>query len=202
MQNELQVFEKNIEETRYISSLFDYLTNTVVSPMSFEDLLRSQIVYSVSAFDKLMHGIICKGMVETFIGTRIPTPKYLSEPITMATHFELITASLPPKEYLFEQAIVKKLKVVSYQEPGKVSDGLSYIWDEKQKWQKIATSMGMNEQDVRTTLKLIADRRNMIVHEADIDPSTSIKRPLSKTEAASTIDFLHECGLAITAQVQ
>ncbi len=50
------------------------------------------------------------GMVQIFIGIRQATPKYLAEPITMTTYDELMSATVPPKEHVFEQAIVKKLR--------------------------------------------------------------------------------------------
>jgi hypothetical protein len=126
-----------------------------------------------------------------------PTPKYLAESISIATYNELTTAIVPPREYIFEEAIIKKLKIVSYQEPNKVAEGLSYIWDEKFKWQKISQLMAMEEKTVKTTLKLIADRRNIIVHEADINPLTEQKYEVSNNECSSFTDFLCLCGESI-----
>jgi hypothetical protein len=138
MRNSLNLFRSNITEARNLTALYDYLEVSMKSPLSFDDLLRSQIVYSVSAFDKLIHDIIRIGMVEIFIGRRLPTPAYLAESISISIHNELITATIPPPAYIFEQAIFRKLKTISYQEPGKIAEGLSYIWEEKQKWQKIS----------------------------------------------------------------
>ena len=95
----------------------------------------------------------------------------------------------------------KKFKTVSYQEPSKVSDGLSYIWDEKQKWQKISEYMSEDDKSVKTQLKLIASRRNTIVHEADIDPSTGKKYTITSQENSGVIDFLERCGEAIYSLV-
>jgi len=194
MRNSLALFNSNITDARNISALYEYLSSTVAAPQSFDDLLRSQIVYSVSAFDKLIHDLIRIGMVEIFMGRRIPTPKYLSEPIPMQVHSEIILATIPPKEYIFEQAIFQKLKTVSYQDPSKVAEGLSYIWNEPQKWQKIATAMATTDKTARTTLKLITDKRNSIVHEADIDPFTNAKFNINKTESESSLNFLYHCG--------
>ncbi len=194
MFNSLTLFKKNIEEARNLTSLYDYLDNSITSPFSFDDLLRAQVVYAVSAFDKLIHDIVRIGMVQIFMGQRRATPKYLAESITIETHAQLISATIPPREYVFEQAIMRKLKAVSYQEPNKVADGLSYIWNERQKWQKIATNMAVPDSEARTTLKLIVDRRNVIVHESDIDPTTNQKYSISKDECTSITDFLEKCG--------
>ena len=194
MYNALKLFKRNIQDASNLSAIHEYVESQIKSPLSFDDILRSQIVYSVSAFDKLMHDIIRIGIMEIFNGSRPPTSRYLSETIPISVYNELIFAELPPKEYIFEQAIIKKLKIVSYQDPIKVAEGLSYIWDEGQKWQKIATKIGMNDKTAKTTLKLIVDRRNSIVHEADIDPSTNQKYLIDKSDCQQTTDFLSRCG--------
>ncbi|MEH1907146.1 HEPN domain-containing protein [Nostoc sp.] len=190
-----------MEDAKNQTSLYEYLETSIKSPFSFDDLLRFQIVYSVSAFDKLIHDVIRIGMIEIFTGRRQPTPKYLAESISISTYHELIPATFPPKEYIFEQAIVKKLKIISYQEPEKVADGLSYIWNEKQKWQQIAIKMGIDDKVAKTTLKLIVDRRNSIVHEADIDLSIGKKYSINKIECQSITNFLFKCGEEIVGLV-
>jgi RiboL-PSP-HEPN len=197
MRNSLTLFSVNMQEAKNLTSLYEYLDSSIKSPHSFDDLLRSQIVYSVSAFDKLIHDVIRIGMMEIFTNRRNPTSKYLTETISTSTYNDLISATVPPKEYIFEKAIVKKLKIVSYQDPDKVSEGLSYIWEEKQKWKKISEKMMTDDGTAKTTLKLIASRRNAIVHEADIDPSTNHKYSISKLECQSITEFLCKCGEAI-----
>ena len=197
MRNSLALFQRNTQQAREISVLYDYLVTTVAVPLSFDDLLRSQLVYGVSAFDKLIHDLVRIRMVQAFMGTRSPTGKFLSEPISIQLHIDIAQASLPPKEHVFEQALFRKFKAISYQDPVKVADGLSYIWDESQKWQRIAAALSMSEADAKTRLKLIADRRNVIVHEADIDPSTNAKFTISKAESEGSLDFLVACGNAI-----
>ncbi len=61
--------------------------------------------------------------------------------------------------------------------------------------------MVMDAQTAKTTLKLIANRRNTIVHEADIDPSTNLKYLISKFDCQSTTDFLCKCGEKIVSLV-
>jgi len=201
MRSALTLFKKNMQEAKHLTSLYEYLESNIKSPLSFDDLLRSQIVYSVSAFDKLIHDVIRIGMVEIFMGQRNPTPQYLAESISILVYNELIDATVPPKEYIFEQAIIRKLKIIAYQDPKKVAEGLSYIWDEKQKWQKIAMKMAMDDKTAKTTLKLIVDRRNVIVHEADIDPLTNKKYSISKSDCKSVTDFISKCGEEIVGLV-
>jgi len=198
MRNAIALFNTNIIAAKQAGDIYDYLTRSVTSPLSFDDLLRSQIVYSVSAFDKLIHDLVRIGMVEIFTGNRPATAKYLNESISLKIYADLIATSIPPKEHIFEQALFQKFKVISYQHPEKVADGLSYIWNESQKWQKIAGKMGWSDSVAQKTLRLIADRRNVIVHEADIDPVTNMKLNITKLECAEITAFLHRCGNEIS----
>jgi hypothetical protein len=166
MLNALAVFDRSIDEARHLTSLYDYLSRQITVPYPFEDLLRAQVVYAVGAFDKLMHDIIRIGMLESFLGTRVPTPKYLAETISLEFHGTLLSASIPPKELLFEREIAKKLGWQAFQRPDIVADGLSLVWGENKKWEKIAAAMGSDQQTVTTKLRLIATRRNAIVHES------------------------------------
>jgi hypothetical protein len=169
--------------------------------MTFDDLLRFQIVYSVSALDKLIHDLIRIGMVQIFIGTRLATRKYLAETISMTAYANLSSATIPPKEYYFEQEIISKLGIVTYQSPDSIAEGLSYIWDEKHKWQKIAAAMDIKENQARTQLKLIVDRRNKITHEADVDITSGGKFAISKSDCESTVLFIERCGEEIVKLV-
>src|SRR3954453_24205117 len=109
MHSAKSVFSRSIGEARHLTSLYQYMSEQIKVPHPFEDLLRAQVVYTVGAFDKLMHDIIRIGMREIFAGTRPPTAKYHAEPITLEFHAALIGATIPPKEHLFDREVVKKL---------------------------------------------------------------------------------------------
>jgi hypothetical protein len=201
MLNARAAFNASIQTARSLSGLYDYLSQTHAVPFSFDDLLRSQIMYAVSAFDKLMHDLVRIGMVETFTGARSATDKYHAETISIKLHNELMSASIPPSEIVFEAEIARRLSFISFQDPQKVADGLSLIWSEPHKWQKIAASMSMPTDDARTKLKLITLRRNAIVHECDIDPITHGKQTISPAECSDMTDFIENCGNAVVQLV-
>lgn len=193
----INIFKNNINDSKNLSNIYEFLNRSIVASISFDDLLRAQFIYSVSAFDKLIHDLIRIGMIDIFLGRRAATPKYLAEAISLDIFNKLLTATIPPKEIIFEQAIAQKLKTYSYQMPDKVSEGLSYIWDEKNKWKKISSDMSMDENFVKTQLKLISSRRNSIAHESDIDPSTGLKNYISQSDCIHVNDFIEKCGLSI-----
>lgn len=196
MHNAIAVFEQSLQESRDQNGLFHHIKNQGI-PFNVDDLLRGQIVTSVAAFDKLMHDLIRTGMVQTFRGLRPVTPKYLCEAIDMQTHEAIKNATMPPPEIVFEQSVIRKLSRFSFQDPVKVSEGLSLVWGETQKWEKIGQVLGKSAKDTQTELKLIAQRRNAIVHESDMDPVTHKKTPISSQDAMDITNFLQRCGRAI-----
>ncbi|OPE34344.1 Uncharacterised protein [Pseudomonas aeruginosa] len=202
MHSSFAIFRMNMGQTESLLVLYDYLANELKAPVSFDDILRSKIVYAVSAFDKLLHDLIRVGMVEVFKGNRVATPKYLSEAISMATVQQLAPGSTPPPEIAFEEAVRSKLKLLSFQDPDKVSEGLSLIWAESHKWQKISNALGMNNSELRTRLKLIVSRRNSIVHEADLNPIDGKKIEITRSEAIDIVQLLRAVGEEIYNQVR
>ncbi len=194
-------FLQNVTRAAELGALYDHLVNNVAIPNAFDDLLRSQLVYAVSAFDKLVHDLVRIGMVQAFAGARRPTEKYLNEGIQLRHLALLSPVSIPPPAVAFEQIVREKLSTLSFQDPNKLADGLSFIWPETQKWHVLAGALGMSDDDARTTLRLIATRRNAIVHEADLDPVTHNKQTITKQEAEDATSFLRRLGTEICARV-
>lgn len=189
MLNAKSTFHRNIQKANELGSLFDSLTTVVAMPVQFDDLLRSQIVQAVSAFDKLMHDLIRLGMVQIFKGTRTATPKYLSDTVPLSAVSALSAGALPPPEVAFAETIRTKHSILSFQDPDKIANGLAFIWNEKFKWTQIAEGLAMPEEQAKLKQKLIVSRRNAIVHEADLDPVTNQKIAISHAQAKDVADF-------------
>jgi hypothetical protein len=194
MLNAKGVFHKNIRQAIELGVLYDHLRSTVAIPEQFDDLLRSQIVNAVSAFDKLMHDLIRIGMVRMFENQRPSTSKFLSETVAIQHLPALAPGTVPPPPVRFEEIVREKLSTLSFQDPTKIADGLSYIWNESQKWHQIALGLGMIDADARRKQKLIVTRRNAIVHEADLDPVTNLKQAITRSEATDVCNFLLALG--------
>lgn len=194
MLNAKGVFQRNIGQANELGVLYAHLSDTVAIPEQFDDLLRSQIVNAVSAFDKLMHDLIRIGMVRMFESQRPSTGKYLSEAIAIQHLPGLAAGAVPPPPVRFEEIVREKLSKLSFQDPMKIADGLSYIWNENQKWQQIALGLGMTDEAAKRKQKLIVTRRNAIVHEADLDPVTNNKQAITRAEAMDISNFLLMLG--------
>ena len=72
-----------------------------------------------------------------------------------------------------EDEIRERLGYQSFQQPDKIADAIRFISDKKL-WDEVATKLGKPTKDVKQQLGAIADRRNKIAHEADIDPTFGI----------------------------
>lgn len=214
MTNALAVFHQGIEGTKASMALYDHLTNVLHIPHDdVSDILRQQIVSSVSAFDRLLHELIRMGIVEMFNGTRTRTPKFMATPFTSETVLKAVEYSSPgftpsssqeTAEYVISKEVSKKLSYLSFQSPEKVKDGLSYIWDDNYKMQVLAIDISMSgttnnekQKALEQQLTLIVDRRNQIAHEGDIDPITSSKRNITRVDVVNTVDFIEKLGDSI-----
>lgn len=198
-------FINNFKYIREIDALYKFLRDTLSLNSDLSDLLRAQIVYSVSALDALIHEFIRIGMLLQFQGNRIKTEKFKNFTIKTDSILNIqasiasspVTTSLPPPEYYYEQEIVMKNKNTAFQDPDRISDGLSLIWNEKHKWQVISAKIGSDEQTVKQTLKNIVLRRNQIVHEADIDIQTGLKNKIVYNDVQISTSFIETLGTGI-----
>lgn len=197
MQSAFNQFNGNIKYVRDLAALHRYLVHVQKLPNDVSDILRGEWVITVSALDKLNHELIRTGMLQCFQGQRPQTAKFKAFAISMSTFTEIQQNTIPPPSYWFDQEIVQKHKTVSFQDPDKISDGLSLIWNESHKWSAIAGAMSMSESDTKTILKTIVSRRNQIVHESDIDLQTGQRTAISTTDTNSTIDFIERLGSTI-----
>jgi hypothetical protein len=194
MLNAFKQFNENIKYVRDLEALYIYLTENQKLPNDLSDILRAQWVYSVSALDKLIHELVRIGMLQTFLGRRNPTKKYKSFSISVDTMNNIQQANTSPAEYWFEQEIVQKHKTLAFQDPDKIADALSFIWDDEHKWQKISFDLNIPEKEAKVILKTIVNRRNQIVHEADLDLMTGVRLSIDKMDTLKAVDFI--CKIA------
>jgi len=186
-------FLTNIEEVRkthLISTSINVPTSSIVDT---SPILRSCIVLSVSAIDHLIHELAIIGMCEIFNGTRVVTNKYNEFNITLG--FMSSINAVPPL-ITFESEIRRRLGWQTFQRPDKIKDAIA-LFNSIQLWQQVSATMADTEQNIKNRLNLIVDRRNMIAHEADIEPIYKTKRTISNADVTGTIDFIEKLGTTI-----
>jgi hypothetical protein len=187
-------FRESLSDADRLRQLYAHCVDHLKLPGDYSDLLRMSLVYCLSALDKLMHDVILHEMVEIYVGRRSPTPKYLSEALTIENHLLLSNATVPPAEIIFENILRRKLGYQSFMDPAKLADGLSLVWEEPHKWKVIAHELGRDENNIKTELKNMVKRRSAIVHEADRDPSTMEKFPIEPSDAERVHRFISAIG--------
>lgn len=192
-------FDQSFQRIRKLDALYQHLVSTLHFPeKEVSDILRSEIVYVVSGFDRFIHDIVKQGMVDIFIGSRPLTNAYHNFQITLVQLQAIrIAGSIPPPQSIFENIIIDKHKQLSFQEPNKVSEALSFIWNEPHKWQQIAICMGISESDLKTELKNIVIRRNQIVHEGDMNMMTGNLQDIVYSDVVDSVDFIEKLGNCI-----
>lgn len=210
----LGVFRDGIRETRQMTAVYDHFVNDLhISHNEVADILRAQVVNAVSSFDRLLHELVRKGVVECFTGIRTKTNKFLNQQFKAETLIKSIeftksgfipTSAQDTPQYLVEQEMAERLSFLAFQAPDKVKDALSMIWDEPHKMQVLAVDMNLTgaslndkQKKLEQQLQLIVDRRNQIAHEGDVDPFTHQKRQITREQAHDTIDFMEKLGVSI-----
>lgn len=196
------VFRSLIEQCSTTMGMYDYFKSNSV-PIDASDLLRWQYVLAVSALDKYIHDIVRIGMIQEFQGIRPETAKYKSFKIDFSLAMQMKASSTP--EIIFANEITRQHSFLAFQDPDKISDALSYIWEAKHKWNIISCNMAtsITETDLKIKLRNIVIRRNQIVHEGDC-LSTLIplqQQILSKSVTQEVINFIKEIVTAIEKSI-
>jgi len=202
MQRAYNQFVDSMRYVKELDALFIHLKDTLHLPNDLSDILRAEIVYAVSAMDKMIHDLVRTGMIEAFQGRRVRTSKFLGFGVSTNTLTTILTIPVPPPEYWFEQEIIERHKTSAFQAPEKIADALSLIWNEQHKWHLLAVAIVIPEQDLTTALKTIISRRNQIVHEADLNLLSGVRNTLNKSETDYVISFIEKLSEEIFKAVK
>ena len=173
---------------------FGALTTPVVD---LTDLLRAQIVMIVSALDHYIHEITRIGMLEVYDGVRPQTNAFLRFQVTMGAAVDGI--SKPSENEWLDIEIRQKHGYQAFQHPDHIANAVR-LFSSCELWRSVASELNLSEQDVKNRLRAIVNRRNQIVHEADLDPSIpgSMNRwSISFADVTSALDFIRDVCEAI-----
>lgn len=196
------VFCALMAQKNVTAGLYEYLSINKV-PLDSSDLLRWQWILSVSALDKYIHDIVTAGMVEQFLNRRATTPKFNAFQLSMNVINNLAIAPAPEIE--FRNEVMRRNSYLAFQDPEKIADALSYIWNEPNKWNVISGNMAthIDPATLKTKLKNIVVRRNQIVHEGDCLSASIplIQQPINHSDTEDVIHFITELVDAIDLSI-
>lgn len=195
MHNSIHQFKENIKRAKYLGGLHHALESLTTPLVDSSDILRSQIVLSVSALDHYIHEVVVEGMLEVYLGRKPATNAYLRYQVS--ANSLMLASTTANMSAIFEEEIRQKHGFLSFQQPDKIADAIR-LFSGCKLWEEVGAIMGLSASDVKTKIKLIVDRRNKIAHEADIDPSYPGQRwPITDSDAAEVTDFIEKVCEAI-----
>ncbi|MBT9244931.1 hypothetical protein KM031_02035 [Gemmobacter fulvus] len=192
MQQALDAFEQAMVRARELHGLHASLSAQLTAAVDLSDILRSEIVMAVSAFDFFIHELTRLGMLECYGAIRNRTDAFNKFPIPIGVMIGVTPATL-------EAEIRSRHGYVSFQQPDKVADAVR-LFSPVSLWVEVGASVGVDAKTLKTNFGLIVDRRNKIAHEADIDPSYPNQRwPIDRAQVEYTFDLVERVARAIFA---
>lgn len=197
----IEQFRANMERARVLGGLYEALGQLTTSAVDATDLLRAQIVMAVSALDHYIHEITRVGMLEVYDGVRPPTNAFLRFQVTMDAALTGLTGV--SGNTWFETEIRERHGYLAFQHPDRIADAVR-LFSSDPLWPSVAAQLSLSVPDVKDRLRLIVERRNKIVHEADLDPSylgVMVRLPISPADSTSAVEFIQEVCEAIHAVV-
>jgi DNA-binding FrmR family transcriptional regulator len=194
MQPAIEQFRLNIKRIRSISGLYKALRAMTTEAIDTSDILRTQIVMVVSAFDYFIHEIVRLGMIETHRGNRSKTGAFLKYRVSLES-IQHIGNTLGTDEWL-DSEIRSQHGWKSFQHSDKVADAIRLISD-KSLWEEVGREIGKPARDTKQELDLIVDRRNKIAHEADVDPTYNTYWPIDEILVDDVVNFMESIAEAI-----
>ena len=195
MQVAIDQFRVNIARVRNLGVIHKTLNVQTTAAIDLSDILRSELVMAVSALDHYIHEIVRLGMLEVHRGTRPETSAFLRFQISLEGVRQAVSA--PTSDDWLDNEIRERHGWRSFQQANHIADAIRLISDISL-WEQVSNHLGIPAQDVRQELNFIADRRNKIVHEADMDPTPYDTRwPIDETLVDDAINFIERIAEAI-----
>lgn len=189
----IRQLRENIARVRAIGGLYEAVDQLTTPIVDASDLLRTQIVMAVSALDHYVHEITRIGMLEVYDGVRPRTTAFARFQVTMEAAMTGITESSENKSSenkWLDTEIRERHGYLVFQRPERIAEAVK-LFCTLDLWATVAFRLNLRSQDLQTRLRLIVERRNSIVHEADLDPSYPNTRwPISYSDSRSSVDFV------------
>ncbi len=200
-----QVWERCDE----IEVLYLYLSANTTAALPLDELLRSEWAARVSALDLYIHELIAQNMISIFEGTRPNCQgngKFKISNETLRRIRQAPDQSAANAAYDLE--VRDQLSRKSYQYPDDIADGIRLISD-RELWNEIALAKGATPQtkskaakNIKTSLSIIIERRNKIVHEGDLQPTVPrIPWPIDRNQVNFVSTSIRDIVQTIDATV-
>jgi hypothetical protein len=152
--------------------------------------LRFVWVASLSALDHYISELIVEKSTEHYANGKQLSDKILNEAVPFSSMITMHGASPASAVLEFRTAIANSVRFRTFQKADDLADGLSFVWNEKHKWNKISDVIGIEGRSARRKLNSICYRRDAIVHSADHDETTHTLRPCNLNDAVEASGYV------------
>ena len=195
MQAAFDAFRESMSRVRALHALNGAMGRQVTAIIDFSDILRAELVLGVSALDFYIHELVRIGMIECWSGSRKRTDAFERFSLPMSITQDL---NNPAKaEAALEGEIRIRHSFLAFQHPDRIADAVRLVTDARL-WDEVGSRLGQDAKAVKSSLKLIVDRRNKIAHEADIDPSYPGQRwPIDANLVENALQTIDVIALAV-----
>jgi hypothetical protein len=191
MHNAIEQFRRNLVSVKELDKIYSLVIEKFpLLKDQASEILRAEVVLTVSALDCFIHDLVRHGMIETFRGTRIPSKAFSGFSISIQGLRNIVNSSNPLDQIAFFESEIRKINASdSYQSPQSIEYALQLINIEKV-WTKISPHMSMKAEDIKKELSLIINRRNKIAHEADFDSVNRNKYNIDQSITNTILVFI------------
>lgn len=159
--------------------------------------LRYVWVASISALDNYVSELIVEKAVEQLSNGETLSGRMLSEGVPLSSMISIQAASPTQAIVEFRKIVQQAVRFRTFQKANDVADGLSFIWNEPHKWNKISEVLGISNKPAKYKLNSIAYRRDGIVHNADYDDISGSLKPCSHADAHEALSYVCKVVSAI-----
>ncbi|NTW38515.1 MAG: hypothetical protein HGA44_01295 [Cellulomonadaceae bacterium] len=163
--------------------------------VDLSDLYRAALVAGVSAFDAFVHRLVLAGLRMRLSSKGLGSPPGAIE-LPVATVAGLI-ADEPGALASATALIQERLRRKTFQRPDDVAKAVSAICVGPL-WISIADGDSQEANRLKVSLDLVVDRRNKIVHEADIDPTFGEKWPMDSVLVRDALSVISLRGREVS----
>lgn len=189
----IEQFKLHISEIKKMRDLYKYNLHILSPGIDIDGVLRSEIVFIVSALDQYIHQVILDRMVDIILNNRSNPSSFCKLLLGLDSLNNILstlnTGSITDVVPFIEQDIKIKLSWRSFQQPDKINEALKMIND-KNIWKEVSTLYGMTVNDIKERLSVIVKRRDCIAHEADFDPVNNCQYPISPSVTKEAVNFI------------
>ena len=200
MQPALDQFRINLKQVRQLVSLYKILKTQTMGLIDLSDILRAAFVFGLGALDFCVHELVRLGMLEIHDGKRSTTRGFLKFGVSIESARTAVAN--PADNRWLDGEIRARHGWQSFQQPESITKAIRLISD-KAFWNSVASAMGEKDAtELKLRLSLIVDRRNEIVHEADMDPTyLGARWPIDQKLVDDALDFIERFAESLFAAV-